>query len=81
MTKRQETELKEITRRLSKMVGEPCEVNESNFGGTFSVWIKDKKSGALIIKLIGYAPFKELLNQYYVFHRAWNLAKDKYEPK
>lgn len=77
-TKKIQVELDNITRFLSKMVGVPCRWHESDLGGRFSVW-KSNEDGALIERLIGFASIKELWHQFYIFQRAWNMAKHQNE--
>lgn len=70
-------QLDDLTDRVSKLIGQPCKWIESDLGGAFQIYTTN--GGALINEILGCVNYKQLVNQFAVFHLGWNMAKEKYE--
>ncbi len=71
MTRKERLEL--IAKRLSEITGTHCRYVAGDDGKCYAIW---QTCGCnLKTLLIGYCNAKELERQYYVFERAWNMAK------
>lgn len=75
MTKKQQIQLNQLTEWLSEVVNQPTRLMESNFGDTFAIYTTNE-NGILIDKLIGYGKVKTLIDEYWLFIKAFHYGEE-----